>query len=552
MSSSLSHSTNAILPNIIEEHAPVAQDLYRQIEQLQLQITVTNERNQHVEHELVTMRTTNKELLSLSDKQSTLIHALESKLSLAVDIKRELQQLELERHDMEDTLQVVRDLALKQDKDTASALKELVDIRQQQQQQQQQQDTRANTHNSSLDQQRTRALENRVEELDNYIEEIQTYHQKDTETRRHDALQLQSAKVTALEGKIHSLEDELSAHQAAIRDGDRSGMIASLQDRILQLQQEKMAVEDDFETSYEAVVKENDTLTRLANQQSYQIQQLQTALADSHQQLGQQHSIKQAYDALKKEHELMEKMNQELVAVNKQPSVVYRKRRTPNRISVDEKPQLMSWVQEKLDTSCTMDVLQKVSHLADENMQLALWVDDLETQLMSQRHHLSQQVKTLECDVMNLTVLNNQLERQIEVPLRFSRSSAATATTSSSTHRIIRRDDTPASDRSVVKYRSIGGTPHVPPPTEPPNQPLPPTPPVSEQYDTQRESYRIKLEMVETQLRAHQERIEKLISDMDIKQDQYTLIQKELDLERRQRQKAEQAHAILEKRLQEQ
>ncbi|GAN02831.1 hypothetical protein MAM1_0029d02278 [Mucor ambiguus] len=560
MFASLPQSTHATLPGIIEEEGKspaLVADLHRQIEHLQFQMTVVNERNQHVELELVAMRTTSMELWSLNDKQSALIDALESKLNQTADMKREMRQLELERHAMEDNLQVVQDIALKQDKDTERALEAVAML--QKQLQQQQNMTHTNTNGGSLDQQRTRALENRVEELNNYIVNLQRHHthQEETERWRHTA-QLQAAKINAFEKRIDSLQNELLTHQTALREGDTSGIIASLQDRIKRLQQEKTAVEDDFESSYEAAVNENDKLTQLANQQSYQIQQLETAVAELHQQLSKQQSIKQAYDALRKEYELMEKLNQELVVVNKQPhsvanrqsttsvASVYRKRRTPNRISVDEKPQLMRWIQEKLDTSCTMDVLQKVSHLADENMQLALMVDDLETQIMSQRHHLSQQVKTLECDVLNLTVLNNQLERQTETSVRLSRSSAAT----NSTHRI-RRGDTPASvlsDYTAIKYRST--TPSLLPPTEPPNQPLPPTPPVSEQFDTQLRSYHIKLEMAENQVRTQQEQTRKLASGMEELQDQHIQIQKELELERRQRQKAEQAHAILEKRLQ--
>ncbi|KAK4519599.1 uncharacterized protein ATC70_009836 [Mucor velutinosus] len=523
-------------------------------------MAATNERSKHVEHELASMRTTNMKLWSLSDKQSALIDALESKLNQTADMKREMRQLELERHGMEGALQTLQCLALKQDKDTARVLDEIAML---QQQQPSHNTTQISSNDSSLDQQRTRALENRVEELDNYINKLQKHHTSQEETERwRNTAQLQAAKINALEKRIGLLVNELLMHQTALREGDTSGMVASLQDNIVRLQQEKMAAEADFESSYEAAVNENDKLSQLANQQSYQIQQLQTALTESHQLLGEQQSIKQAYDALKKEYELMEKLNQELVAVNKQShsvasrqsttsvASVYRKRRTPNQMSVDEKPRLISWVQEKLDTSCAMDVLQKVSHLADENMQLALMVDDLETQIMSQRHHLSQQVKTLECDVMHLTVLNNQLERQIEAPARSSRSSAAT----NSTHHI-RRDDTPPSvlsDSLVSKHRSA--TPNVPPPTEPPNQPLPPTPPVSEQFDTQLRSYRIKLEMAENQVRADQERVQKLASDMENNQqemqNQCSQIQKDLDRERRQRQKAEQAHAILEKRLQ--
>ncbi|KAL9549646.1 hypothetical protein MBANPS3_005104 [Mucor bainieri] len=571
MFTSLSASTHAALPHIVEdegreaENALLVTDLRRQMEHLQFQMTVTHERNQQLEHELVTLRTTSRDLWRLNDKQSALIDALESKLSQTADMKRELGQLEQERHAMENTLQEVRHLATKQDEDTARALEEMA-VLQKQQEDNAHHNTNNDTNNgSSLDQQRTRALENRVEELDNYIDALQKHHTHPEEAKRwrHTA-QLQTAKINALEKKLGSLQDELQTYHTALREGDTSGIVASLQDRIQRLQQEKMAVENDFESSFEAAVNENDTLTQLANQQLYQIQQ----------QLDEQQSIKQAYDALKKEYELVEKLNQELVAaaaaVQKQPHAarsnssssrqsgtsaasLYRKRRTPHRLSADEKPQLLSWMQEKLETACTMDVLQKVSHLADENMQLALMVDDLETQIMSQRHHLSQQAKTLECDVMNLTVLNSQLERQIESPVRHSRSSAATASTSHG----LQREDTPASmlsDYSLLLHKHRSTTPNVPPPTEPPSQPLPPTPPVSEQFDTQLRSYRIKLDMAETQVREQQERIQKLASDMENSQqelqDQHTKVQQELDLERRHRQKAEQAHAILEKRLQ--
>lgn len=554
------HSAHAPLPDIVTEQdtSALVADLNRHIKELQFQLTTTKEQSQHVEHELASMRTAHVNLWSLSDTQAALINALESKLKQAADMKRDMRQLELERHDMEGTLQVVRDLAVKQDRDTARALQKIAVLhRQQQYHSQGNAQTTSSNGNASLDQQRTRALENRVEELDSYIDTLQRHHTHDEETEkwRHTA-QLQAAKIDALEKRTSSLKEQLVAHQTALRQGDTSGTIASLQDQIQRLQHEKTAVEEDFESSYEAAVNENDTLTQLANQQSYQIQQLQTALAESHQQLGEQQSIRQAYDALNREYRLMEKTNQQLVAVNRHASLastpsVYRKTRTSHRMSVDDKPQLMSWVQEKLETSCTVDVLQKVSHLADENRQLAHWVDDLERQIMSQRHHLSQQAKTLECDVMHLTVLNNQLERQAEVPARFSRSSAATHSTT--THGL-RRDETPPSTvcGDSIKHRST--TPNVPPPSDPPNQPLPPTPPASEQFDTQLYACRIKLEMAETHVKAHQERIQQLASAMENSQqemqDQCKHIQKELDLERRQRQKAEQAHAILEKRLQ--
>lgn len=573
MFSSLSHSTSATLPDIAEdekEHAVA--DLYRQIEELENQMTVTKERNEHVEHELSTMRNTNMELWDLSDKQTSMIDALELKLDQVQDkkvndnididdIKRDMQELGIERHEIEGNLQVIGSLVLKQDNETTKALEELMIMRQQFKQQ------RNSTYNSSSDsasliRQRTRALENRVEELDSYIEKdhVHQNNQEETEKWKHTSF-LQSAKASALEKKLITLEDELNVYRKTISEGDVSGLVANLEKHIMQLEREKMVLEDDFETSYEAAINETEKVTQLANQQAHQIQQLEAALAETHQQFSDNQSMKQAFDALQKKYALLERTNQELTALKQQPprqsidrqsttsiASVYKKRRTANRKSLEDKPQLMSWIQDKLDTASTVDVLQKVSNLADENMQLALWVDDLETQLMSQHHHLSQQVKTLECDVMNLTVLNNQLERQIEVPLRLSRSSVAMLRS--------RRDETsPSVHSDNSKYRS--STPNVPPPTEPPSQPLPPTPFVTEQYDNQLKSFKLQIEVAENETRANQTLIQKLETQIDAAeskqqemQDQYTNIQKDLEFERRQTQKAEKAHAILEKRLQ--
>lgn len=573
MFSSLSHSTSATLPDIAEdgkEHAVA--DLYRQIEELENQMTVTKERNEHVEHELSTMRNTNMELWDLSDKQTSMIDALELKLDQVQDkkvndnidindIKRDMQELGIERHEIEGNLQVIESLVLKQDNETTKALEELMIMRQQFKQQ------RNSTYNNSSDsasliRQRTRALENRVEELDSYIEKdhVHQNNQEETEKWKHTSF-LQSAKASALEKKLITLEDELNIYRKTISEGDVSGLVANLEKHIMQLEREKMVLEDDFETSYETAINETEKVTQLANQQAHQIQQLEAALAETHQQFSDNQSIKHAFDALQKEYELLERTNQELIALKQQPprqsidrqsttsiASVYKKRRAANRKSLEDKPQLMSWIQDKLDTASTVDVLQKVSNLADENIQLALWVDDLETQLMSQHHHLSQQVKTLECDVMNLTVLNNQLERQIEVPLRLSRSSVAMLRS--------RRDETsPSVHSDNSKYRS--STPNVPPPTEPPSQPLPPTPFVTEQYDNQLKSFKLQIEVAENETRANQTLIQKLETQIDAAeskqqemQDQYINIQKDLEFERRQTQKAEKAHAILEKRLQ--
>ena len=573
MFSSLSHSTSATLPDIAEdekEHAVA--DLYRQIEELENQMTATKERNKHVEHELSTMRDTNMELWDLSDKQSLMIDALESKLEQVQDnkvnnsidisdIKRDMQELSIERHEIEDNLQVIESLVLKQENETTKALEELMTMRQQFKQQQN------STYNNSSDsasliRQRTRALENRVGELDSYIEKTHVHqnNQEETEKWKHASF-LQSAKANALAKKLATLKDELNIYRKTIREGDVTALVANLEKHIMQLEREKMVLEDDFETSYEAAINETEKVTQLANQQAHQIQQLEAALADAHQQFSDDQSIKQAFDALQEEYVLLERTNQELITSKQQLprqsidrqstksiTSVYRKRRTANRQSFEDKPQLMSWIQDKLNTTSTVDVLQRVSDLADENMQLALWVDDLETQLMSQHHHLSQQVKTLECDVMNLTVLNNQLERQVEIPPQPSRSSIAML------H--LRRDEASSSVHSdVSKYRS--STPNLPPPTVPPSQPLPPTPSVMEQYDNQLKSFKLKIEVAENETRANQTLIQKLETQIDAAeskqqemQDQYINIQKDLEFERRQTQKAEKAHAILEKRLQ--
>ncbi|CEP17569.1 hypothetical protein [Parasitella parasitica] len=508
MFSSVSHSTSATLPDIAEDRKEhVMADLHRQIEELENQMTVTKERNKHVEHELVAIQHTNMNLWELSDKQSVFIDVLESKLDQlqngaindAKNIKRDMQQLSTERLEIEENLDMIKNSALLQENKLSSALEELKVIRQQFEQQRD--GTSDNSYSFST--QCTRVLENR--DRDTQQPQASQGHNNEVEKWKHTAL-VQSAKAKALETRLNSLENELNVHRKAARDGDISGLVANLEEHVLRLQQERGELKQNYET------------------QARQTKQLEAALAEAYQQL-----VQRDPEVMSAEKRTMKKPSPDRQS-NTLTESVYRKRKTINTMSIAEKPQLISWVQEKLSASDTVDVLQKVSSLADENMELAQWVDDLETQLMSQRHHLSQQVKTLECDIMNLTVLNSQLERQIEP--RKPRS---------------RKETHPS-------YRST--TPNVPPPTEPPNQPLPPIPsssPVTDQLTV----YKQKVEAAENQVRTHETHIKRLESQIasaeskEQKMEQnYSVILRDLDSQERRRKKAEKANAILEKRLQ--
>lgn len=515
MFSSVSNSTAMTIPDPISEEKEhmLISDLNRQIEELENQITVTRERNTHVERELQDMRSSSMQaqLLSLGEKQDRVIDQLEwkvteieklnddlyQKLRMETEtnsnmrqklegefqyIKRGMSDLAGDRTLLDQIFYVVENLVLKGDKDIFGALHELTLLKSHVQNQnkeliQKNKEIESLCHSNVQDLdngnigdnpsdilyiQRTQALESRVEELDEYIEHIRTQrdHYSDQLEERIDEADkiqrtcaLQTAKASGLQKKLTEMEEILNSNRKMIREGDFSGLVRKLENDISRLQKEKSADEKDFETSYENALNEIEMMTQKMRQQAQEVQRLESTVHKLNEQL-----TVTTDNYIQKEEELLDlqtrfsSMQRVMLDRRQQytPSDYSRKdsinsnrsstastssskkrhylQRTISAASdhrrrslltdyqiLDQK-ELLRWVNKKIDEPAEgrEEVIRKLTQMSNENAQFALWVGDLETQLLSQRHHLAQDIKALECDVMNLTVLNNQLERELE------------------------------------------------------------------------------------------------------------------------------------------
>lgn len=301
----------------------------------------------------------------------------------------------------------------------------------------------------------------------------------DTITQQRTAtLEHRIKELEVMEKKWH---DELDIHRQALRSGDQSGLISALEARIHTLHVEKRTQQADFEAAL-----------RDASAKTKQLQQ------------------EAAHHQSKK------------------------------RQSMDQ-TQWLTWLEQ---TQSPEEVAATLAEMSLENAQLIVCVDDLESQMLNQRHRLSHQLKLLECDVVNLTVTNHQLERALDQHSQQTRSEDVVTPLPSESNRQRNKSrgstnsnmSKKARDRSCsVGSEDVGhsslkrsSTPNIPPPpTDPPNQPLPPVPNSNQHTVSQLEA---KLNTYETQV-------------VDLT--------RQLDQERELKHRAEKAHHILEKRLEE-
>lgn len=209
------------------------------------------------------------------------------------------------------------------------------------------------------------------------------------------------------------------------------------------------------------------------------------------------------------------------------------------RQSMDQ-VQWLSWLEQ---TQSPAEVAATLAEMSLENAQLAASIDDLENQMSHQRHRLSHQLNLLESDMVKLTVANHQLERALDqhnsqqnssedviTPLRSeSRQRKSRGSTNSNLSKKARDRSCSVGSEDVsqgsLKRSSAPSIP--PPPTDPPSQPLPPVP------DSQQHT----ISQLETKLSAFESEV------ADLK--------RQLNQERELKQRAEKAHHILEKRLEE-
>ncbi|KAI7893346.1 uncharacterized protein EV154DRAFT_461045 [Mucor mucedo] len=528
MFSSVSNSTAMTIPDPISEEKEhmLISDLNRQIEELENQITVTRERNTHVERELQDMRSssTQAQLMSIGEKQASIIDHLEWKLAETEKLNDDLYQklrgmmdLAEDRVLLDKVFRVVENIISRGDKDIYGALHELTLLK-----------SHVENQNNELIQKNKEIESFRVEELDEYIEHIRTQrdHYSDQLEERIDeadklqrACALQTAKASGLQKKLTEMEEALNSNRKMIRDGDLSGLVQKLENDISRLEKEKSVDEKDFETSYETALNEIEAITQRARYQDEEIQRLKA---------------------------IIQKVNEQLNLTTNN----YNQKKEELLDLQTRFDSLLRWANEKLDdpTEGREDLIRKLAQMSNENAQFALWVGDLETQLLSQRHHLAQDIKGLECDVMNLTVLNNQLEKELE------QVSIPVTNRSHNMERCSR-----SMNRSVTPI-------NIPPPSDPPLNSIPPIPVLPQIHTsnstsplptTQQNHISINSSQLadsEAKVQEQQHEIEALLDDHEALEKIKNEVAKttnELKSERVLKRNAEHAHRILEKRIEE-
>ncbi|KAG2230791.1 hypothetical protein INT48_006813 [Thamnidium elegans] len=545
MFSSVSNSTTLTIPDPIleeKEHMLIS-DLNRQIEELENQIAVTRERNSHVERELQDMRSTStqEQLIEIQEKQSCVIDGLEWKLNemeqlnqdlhkklvLETEIKHQfvvdLQEIKLDmnhlgkdRAQLNQLVNVIESMTSKGDRDNFSALQDLICFKAQAEkrnldmmrkdeeiellkyQMHKSEDTiqqlrglktikndESSIHSSDiLFNQRTLALESRVEELDEYIEHIRTQRdhysdQLDERIGEADKMQrafvMQTSKVSSLETKLAELEEELNSNRKIIRDSDASGLVQRLEEDVARLQQERLIDEKDFESSYENALNEIELMAQRMRLQGQDVQRLESTVDHLNQQLDQttnnyihkeeelndlqdqfdqvqklnleiKHKLQRVVSDRRQQHTLTERKDSldsyrsgtSTASKRKQTqeqrnisSAIERKRRSLlSDYQTTDTKELLKWAQET--SSDPQALIRKISSLGDENVQLASWISELETQLIT--HTLDS--KTLEYEVSSLVMVNNQLERNLDLLTRQSQNKSITMSRSKSSSRL--------------------------------------------------------------------------------------------------------------------
>jgi hypothetical protein len=188
-----------------------------------------------------------------------------------------------------------------------------------------------------------------------------------------------------------------------------------------------------------------------------------------------------------------------------------------------------------------------------ENSNLKSVMANTESQMAIQR----QQIHTLERDIITLSTINSQRNSQHSVEL-CSRPRSARASSVSSHPRNKDRD---SFDTVIpVDAGRPSSTGVLPPPSNPPSQPIPPLPPTSPEPDRNKTPISIRedsLAHLEIKIQQQQQEIDGLLEQQALSSKKLEMAQieieqrkKELEDETRRKVKAERAREILEKRMQ--
>jgi hypothetical protein len=606
MFSSISNSTSLTVPESITEEKDhlILADLYRQIEELQNQVTVTRERNRHVEKELQEFRSLSSldvrsiddmdRLLMVEEKQSLLINGLESKLEqtegLVQNLQQQLDLLDKEKYMLEENVEkqvkwIMEEVeSLRFKKDEIQCLSSVMDQRLDHQeymnkqnmeeiaqlrtryQSQEKENVKKNhfiesvacqlltSTTSTHDDMSVYAInENRFEELNKCIKELvvqrNRYSQQLKESRdEHEKLQhtftMRCAKAGLIEKKSQHLTKELDSVRQLLRDQDTSGMIRKLENKITTLELEKEDIQADFEHSYESALNELKYVQKKADDHFHTIQSLERTTMGLHEQLTHSSSALIQKD---QEMRILLESNQRLLKINDQLKYQNNDRVCRSRSSAPvKKPSFMEtqiqWYKQKTEGSFgKIQVADRLLQMSEENHRLKVYIDELETKVMRVRQDSAREIQSLESEIYLLGEDGSRLLQHLpRPPLRHERK--------------ISIPPSPSSDFSRhASYLT----------SAPPTDPLPPVPTTPEPSER---SCRNKIHMLEGDIRIHQQVISKLetqllASETTVQEQrgqlmketnlktELALISDELHRERERTLKAERQCQILQKRI---
>lgn len=418
MFSSVSNSTTITVPDPIYEEKVAISDLNRQIEELENQISVTRERNIHVERELQQRVASQDQLFSIQEKQNCIIEKLEWKLDemehlnnqlyhkllaetengarLNEQLKHELAGLQRDAHhlknrrnELDGVLCVMENMSYKNDKDTSNALLELDALKQLSQQQDEKlkmkdeeiESLSYQLYHKNIDTQREiiksidpndsnnssdiilsndqRTLESRIEEFEEMVEHIRNQRDKysDQLEERTDALEKLKEDYITSKNKIQELEIELKSVYSMVRENDSSGLVKNLEGELAALQQQKLVDQDNYQT----MMKEMENMSYKMNKQLDDIERLESTVGKLNHQLDETTScyIQKEEDFLDLQDQLeMEKKSNQIVKLEKKPSI------TDSRHSASKPLPTRS------------DSLRHISHNLKDQSELSNWLHE--------------------------------------------------------------------------------------------------------------------------------------------------------------------------------
>lgn len=333
-------------------------DLNRQVEELHCQLTVTQERNQHVENELVSVYQNHtkqvQHLLEVQSTQDELIQALEHRYQqvqhqhISVrQLSRELSHLSLDKQQLVQQLAVFERMLSKQDQDNCRAIEGLEHIKHQ-----------WSTQNKTEPSHDPEQVELLRSQRDRFYH--QWKHQIQQSEKTQQALELELARNQALERQKEELTSDLEISQELLRQQDASGRIQRLESEIEKVKGLKRCQQEDFESSHEQSLNEIKSLKHTLVQRQETIDSLQSTHRVLHQQLS----------------EIIEKRQPgALASLNPEFS-----KSGLSLVSTYGDADLMA-LKEKIEQE------EKMEKVCLENAKLRLALQDKEVQMATERHH---------------------------------------------------------------------------------------------------------------------------------------------------------------------